>query len=230
MRAMRGKSTWIALGAAGGLVVVFGLAQLVLPGLAAQRIRSELAPYGVVRSVSVSAFPAIELLWGRAQSANVSTGALDIDPAEIGALLWRARGVQRLDLHARSMRVGALTLNDVSSAKRGDQLYTSGVIGEAQLRQALPGSNSFQLLGSGPGGVEMRVGGSFFGLSTSLEVQLAAIDGKLLAMPRGIPLGGLVKVTLLSAPHLYVQSIALADVPPQGADPSYRMSITAQLR
>lgn len=47
-------------------VVVLGVAQLVLPGIAAQRIRSQLDRYGHVRSVSVSAFPAIELLWHRA--------------------------------------------------------------------------------------------------------------------------------------------------------------------
>ena len=55
-----------ALGVAGGVVVVLGLAQLLLPGLAAQRVRSEIGRYGVVHSVSVSAFPAIELLWGDA--------------------------------------------------------------------------------------------------------------------------------------------------------------------
>ena len=53
------RSTRIALGAVGGVVVLLGLAQLLLPKLAAQRVRSELARYGVVRSVSVSAFPAV---------------------------------------------------------------------------------------------------------------------------------------------------------------------------
>jgi hypothetical protein len=217
------------LGAAGGLLALLGLAQLLLPALAARRIRSDLAPYGVVRSASVSAFPAIELLWGKAQSASVSTGPLNVDPAEVGSLLWRARGVQRVDLHAESMRVGALALSDVSWQKRGERLYTTGVIGEAQLRKALPGSSSFRLLSSGPGGVEVQVGGSLFGLSASIDVQLTATDGQLVAAPRG-PFGGLVRVRLLSASHLYVQSVALADAPAVGADPAYRVSIAAQLR
>jgi hypothetical protein len=229
MRRTDGRGTKIVLGAAGGLLVLFGLAQLLLPTLAARRIRSDLSPYGVVRSASVSAFPAVELLWGKAQSMSVSTGPLNIDPAEVGSLLWQARSVQRIDMHAESMRVGALALSDVSWQKRGGSLSLTGVIGEAQLREALPGSSSFRLLGSGPGGVEMQVGGSLFGLSASIDVQLTATDGRLVAAPRG-PIGRLVEVTLLSAPHLYVRSVALADAPAVGADPTYRVSIAAQLR
>src|ERR1700727_2448384 len=90
----RRRSGRIALGAVGGVVVALGLAQLLLPKLAAQRVRSELAHYGVVRSISVSAFPAIELLWGHAQSATVSAGALDMSPAEANRLMGRARSVQ----------------------------------------------------------------------------------------------------------------------------------------
>ena len=82
MRSGRRRSIRIALGAAGGVVVLLGLAQLLLPKLAAQRVRSELARYGVVHSVSVSAFPAVELLWGHAQSANVSAGNIDMSPTE----------------------------------------------------------------------------------------------------------------------------------------------------
>ena len=53
------------------VIVVLGVAQLVLPGIAAQRIRSQLGRYGQVQSVSVSAFPAIELLWHHADSVSV---------------------------------------------------------------------------------------------------------------------------------------------------------------
>jgi hypothetical protein len=50
-----------------GLVVIVG--QLVLPGIAAQRLRDQLARNGQVLSANVHAFPAIELLWHHAESS-----------------------------------------------------------------------------------------------------------------------------------------------------------------
>jgi len=49
---------------AGGAVLLLGLAQLFLPRIAAGRITSRLGRYGRVESVSVSAWPAVKLLWG----------------------------------------------------------------------------------------------------------------------------------------------------------------------
>jgi hypothetical protein len=235
----RRRAARIALGAVGGIVAVLGLAQLLLPGLAAQRVRSQLGRYGTVRSASVSAFPAIELLWGSAQSATVSAGELSMDPAQASELLWKARGVQRIDMRAASMRVGSLALGDVSWRKRGSELYTQGSVTEAALRASLPGSTGFQLLGSAPGGVAMRVSGDLFGVAASVDVLLSAEEGKLVAQPQGIPFAGLVKVTLLSAPHMYVQSFDLAPSASASADPagtaaggnpSYLVSIAALLR
>jgi len=121
MRRARRGGARIALGVAGAIALVLVLAQLLLPILAARRVRGELARYGVVHSASISAFPAIELLWGEAQSASVSAGPLSVDPAQLSELLWQARGVQRIDLHADSMRVGSLALSGVSVRKRGDR-------------------------------------------------------------------------------------------------------------
>jgi hypothetical protein len=228
------KAAWVALGVAGGAVVVLGLAQLLLPRLAAQRVRSQIGRYGVVRSASVSAFPAIELLWGDAQSVTVSAANLDMTPAGANELLLKSRGVQRVDMHAESMRVGSFTLRDASWRKRGDRLALSGQLSEAELRSSLPGSTGFALLDSNSDGVSMRVSGSLFGVAASVDVQLGAVDGKLVAQPEGIPFAGLVKVTLLSAPHMYVQSFGLAEAPSAGAGTSagssYQVSIRARLQ
>ncbi len=234
MRTSPRKAAWIALGVVGGVVVVLGLAQLLLPRLAAQRVRSQIERFGVVHSASVSAFPAIELLWGDAQSVTVSAAHLDMTPAQANELLWKSRGAQRVDVHAESMRVGSFTLRDASWRKRGDQLTMGGQLTEAELRSSLPGSTGFALLGSNSDGVSMRVSGSLFGLTTSVEVQLSAVEGKLVAQPEGVPFAGLVKVTLLSAPHMYVQSFGLAEASSAGAgtsaDPTYRVSISARLQ
>ncbi len=210
---------------------MLGLAQLLLPGLAAQRVRSELAHYGVVHNVSISAFPAIELLWGHAQSASMSVGSIAMSLAQANKMLARARGVERIDVQAASGHVGPLTLHDLTWRKRGEHIEIGGELGEAELRAAFPGSTGFQLLASSSGAATMRVSGELFGVSAALDVQLVAEEGKLVAKPQGIPFGGLVKVTLLSMTHMYVQSVALASVPATGsADPSYRVSVAAQLR
>lgn len=243
MRTSSRRAARIALGTAGGIVALLGLAQLLLPGIAAQRVRSQLGRYGTVRSASVSAFPAIELLWGHAQSATVRAGALSIGVSQASQLLWQGRGVERFDLRATSMALGPLTMRDVSFQKRGAALYTQGTISEASLRATLPGSTSVQPLESTPLGVEVRVSGSIFGLGGSVDVLLSAQEGKLLAQPQGIPFGGLIKVTLLSDPHMYVQSFALTGAPtaagaggsPGGAvgggeETPYLVSIRARLR
>ncbi len=225
------RSARIALGAVGGVVVLLGLAQLLLPKLAAQRVRSELARYGVVRSVSVSAFPAIELLWGHAQSASLSAGAISMSPAEANQLIGRARGVQQLDVRATSVHLGPLALDDVDLRKRGDHIHIGGLLSEAGLRAMLPGSTGFELLASESGGATMRVKGNLFGVTTALNVRLSAVEGKLVAQPQGSLFAGLVKVTLLSVPHIDVRSIAVSDVPSAGtADPAYQVSVAARLR
>ena len=72
------------------LLGLLALAQLVLPRIAASRISSRVGRYGHVEHVSVSAFPAIELLWGDADSVTVRTGPLSVSPAQAASLLGKA--------------------------------------------------------------------------------------------------------------------------------------------
>src|ERR1700757_1636209 len=96
---VRGR-TRVALLAATSLALVVVLAQALLPGLAGGRVRSRGERYGQVRSVHVSAFPALELLWGKAASVSVSAGRLALSPAQVAGLLWEARGTDTLTVTA----------------------------------------------------------------------------------------------------------------------------------
>ena len=58
-------------GTAAAVVLLLVLAQLLLPGLAARRIRTRVGRYGTVKSVSVSAWPAVKVLWGDADAVTV---------------------------------------------------------------------------------------------------------------------------------------------------------------
>jgi hypothetical protein len=233
MPVARRRSLRVALVGAGGVVVVLGLAQLLLPALAARRVRDQLRRYGDVESVSVSAFPAFELLWGDAQSATARAGALTMSPAQADALLWEARGVDRLDLNAHDMRLGSLALHHASLTKRGERLHVEGFLTESDLRAAVPGSAAVQLVGTVPGGVEVRVTGNLFGASAAVNALLFVEGGRLVAQPVGVPFAGALRLTLLSAPHLYLEGFALAPLPSgggTGGDPIYNVTLSATLR
>ena len=73
------------LATVGVVLLLLVVAQLALPGIAAQRIRDQLGPSGQVTSVDVSAFPAIELLWHQADSVTVHLARYRASSAELAA-------------------------------------------------------------------------------------------------------------------------------------------------
>jgi hypothetical protein len=216
---------------AGGVVVVLGLAQLLLPGLAAQRVRDELSRYGTVRSATINAFPAVELLWGHAQSATVTVGQLDMGLSQASELLSKATGVGRIDMTAESMRLGSLTMSHAVMEKRGEELYIRGAVGQADLLAGVPGAMAMQLIGRVPGGVEVRVTGSLFGVASTVDALLSIQEGKLVAQPQGIPFAGFIKLTLLSDPRIDLQAFDLSPAAASaGGSPVYLARIWAKLR
>ena len=89
-----------AIGIVGLVVVLLGVAQLVLPGIAAQGVRDRLSGSGQVLSVSVHAFPAIELLWHHADSIDLRLGRYRAAPGRLADLLHQASGVGTLNASA----------------------------------------------------------------------------------------------------------------------------------
>jgi hypothetical protein len=231
MRIVGGRTTRIALVVAGGVLVVLLLAQLVLPSIAARRVRDRVGRYGHVNSASVSAFPAIELLWGDASSASVRATSLSMSLSQAIDLLESARGVQRLELHAANLHLGPLRVSRASIEKRGGALTLQGSLDEADLRGALPDGVEVQSVQSVPEGVEVRVGGSLFGLSASVLALVGARDGKLVAQPQGLLFAALGPITLFSNPRIAVQNVEMT--PLTGGSPDgggYWLRLSARLR
>jgi hypothetical protein len=223
---VRGRGLRIALWGVGVLVVLLLAAQLLLPGLAAHTIRDRVGRYGPVLSAHVSAFPAIELLWGHAGSASLRTGSLRMTQSQAGDLLWSARGVDSLDVTAASVVVEPLRLDAVSMRKRGNAVRVLGTLTLADLRAALPPGVQVQVLSGGEAGaLEVRVGGELLGVGASIVLVVAASEGKLVAQPRGLSLGGLTQVTLFFDPHLHVESATFT--PLSGEGQSWRMDLRA---
>jgi hypothetical protein len=218
---------WLLLYLAGAVVVVLLLAQLLLPRIAESRIRSRLDPYGQVHSVSVSAWPAIELLWGDADSVHVKAGPLALSTTRAASLLHEAKGFSEISLKASSVRLGKLRLTAATLQKHGDRLTASAFATEAAVKAALPAGVTLQLLGSEGGKVKVRATGALFGLGASLDAVAEASGGRIVVHPSGLLLGG-VRLKLYSDPRIYVLGVSARAV--RGEPSVYGVGLTALLR
>ena len=218
----------IAAGLAGAIALVLVLAQLFLPGIAASRISSRVGKYGNVERVSVSAWPAIKLLWGRADSVTVRAGRLTISPEQTAKLLWEARGVATMRVTAPTVQEGRLRLRDVSLRKRGTLLTAQAQMTQADVRAALPPGLSVRLLASGGGSVTVKASGGLFGLGASVEAVAGPSEGKLIARPLGL-LGG-VRLMLFADPHVRVEGVGANALSAAVGAPRYRLTMIARLR
>jgi hypothetical protein len=202
----------IALGVAGVVLVLLVLAQLLLPGLAADRLRDQLSKSGTVLSVKVSAFPAVELLWGRADSVVIRMARYEAGASEIGDKLGGAADVGTLDISAQELQSGVLTLRDARLRKEGNELIGSATVMEADLRAAVPFLNNVQPVASSGGQLILRGTASLLGLNASVDAVVAARDGALVVAPN-VPFGGIATITLLNDPHVRIQSVSAVTVP-----------------
>ena len=176
----------IALGLLAGAALVLVLAQLFLPGIAASRIRSRVARYGSVQSVHVEAWPAIELLWGHADSVRVSARRLALTPAQTASLVAQASGAHELAASAQEVREGQLRLTDVRLLKHDSHLFGVAHLAAADVPAALPAGVRVSLAGSGGGRVRVRVGGGLFGVHGSIDAVAEAERGALVARPAAL--------------------------------------------
>jgi hypothetical protein len=218
----------IAVVAAGVVVLLLVLAQLFLPGIAADRISSRLARYGHVQSVHVSAWPAIKLLWGHADSVRVRASDLVLAPSQGAHVVQEASGVRDLDMSAARVRVGPLALTEVTLRKRGAQLSATAVAGEAAVAAALPSGVRVRLLRSESGAVEVSVGGTLFGVGGEIEAVARASGGKLIAGPSAALLRAFT-ITLFEDPHVYVEGIAASAAAAAPPARRYSLGMTARL-
>jgi hypothetical protein len=215
-----------------GLVV---LAQVVLPSVAAKRVEDRVGRYGTVASAHVSAFPAVELLWGKADTVTVDAGTLTVTPAQIGSLLWEARAASDMTVTTRTVNLRVpvllptgLAVSGVSMEKHGSSIHATAKLTQSQLDGALPSGFRVQPVAAGEGQVQVRASGGLFGVEASIEAVVRPLDGKLVAEPKGFPLGGIATVTLFSDPHLKVESIGVRVL--SRAPLVYGLSLDAILR
>lgn len=221
-----GRAGHIGWWLAGAIVLVLALAQLLLPRIAASVVSSRVGRYGKVESVSVSAWPAVKLLWGSVDSVHVRVKSIAVSPEEVAKLLWEAHSTTNVDISAERVSVGELQVTDATLTKRGDALTARGSASDAAVKAALPSGFQIQLLRSEGGEVEVLASGSLFGIGASVKAVGQASDGRLVAHPLGFLLSGF-RVNLFSDPHVYVEGVGASVESQQPL--SYRLSMTARL-
>jgi hypothetical protein len=219
------------------LLLLLVVAQLVLPRLAAKVLRDRVARYGQVHSASVSAVPAIELLWGSAQSASVSAGRLAITPTELVHLLMQSRPVTDLTVKAQQVTLlhpglgaGAVTLSHAVLRKRGEEVDASARLSSTALAAALPEGVQVSLLPGAGGAPRVRAGGQLFGFRASIEAAVEAVEGKVVLVPTAALLAGLGRITLFSNPKLQVQSVSAVEAGGHESQQTWTLSLRALLR
>ncbi len=187
--------------------------QLVLPGIAAGRLRSMLARSGSVRSVSVSAWPAVELLWHHADSVTISMRSWSAGSGRLDGQLGRLGDVGALRASIGLVRVGALTVHRASLVYSNRRLLGQGTVREADLRRAVPFLRSVVPVASSRGRLVLRGTASVLGLlGGSVDATVQASGGKLIVSP-DVPLGGLATITVFSARAVRVMGVSAVSAP-----------------
>jgi hypothetical protein len=192
------------------IVLVGG--QFVAPSIATSVLRQRLAKDGKVLSARVSAFPWVQLIWHHADRATATMADYDAAPGHIERLLHQADGIGTVDVSIGVVRTGLLTLHAVTFTKQGDELVGVGTLDLSDLQAALPIVRSLTPIRDSNGQVVLRGTASVLGVQASVDVVIAARDGKLVVAPSGL-LGAFATLTLYDDPEIHVQSVTATTVP-----------------
>jgi hypothetical protein len=224
----------VAIGMVAAVVAVLVLAQVFGPAIAARVITGRVGRYGTVRSVSVKAWPAIELLWRHADEVRVQAGDLRLSPEQAVGLLEEGSGTAKVQTHAEALEVDGVRVKNTTFVKNGSKLWARGTMSAADVARALPPGVRVALVSSGEGRVRVRASGGLFGVSASVEAVAYASNGKLVASPVAFGLSAL-KLTLVDNPKVYVEGVSARALGPgtgkgAGGEARYELSMWGRLR
>jgi len=186
--------------------------QFVAPSIATSVLRQRLAKDGRVLRAHVSAFPWVQLLWQHADRVSATMADYRAAPGHIESLLHEVDGIGTVDVSIGVVHTGLLTLHAVTLTKRGDELVGVGTLELSDLQAALPVVRSLTPVRDSNGQVLLRGTASVLGVQASVDVVIAARDGKLMVAPSGL-LGAFTTVTLYDDPEIQVQSVTATTVP-----------------
>jgi hypothetical protein len=152
--ALPGRRRAASIAGALFLVAAAG-SQLAVPPLITAQLRARLQQIGTVRSLSVSAFPAVEALWGHLDSVRVHLGRVNAQKLSGGgaksSLAAAAAGVTDASIRADQITLQHPVAQDLNLQKKGSHLRLSVLLDPATIGPVLARS-----LGLPPGtGVQL---------------------------------------------------------------------------
>lgn len=197
----------LALGIAVFVLSLLALAQVVLPGIAAGDLRGDLKASGQVRRVEVSAFPALKVLFGRADRVEVEMGEVRAGQGELADLLARTADTDELEAVAHTLRVGPFVAHDARLDKTGERLRGRVSVTVAELTAALPVEVGLQPVESEDGSLVLEATAGVLGQQVSVRARLAAREGDVVIAPEGL-LGGLATLTVFSDKRVRVSRVS----------------------
>jgi hypothetical protein len=194
------------------LLLVLVIPQIILPGIAAQRLRHQLERSGRVLKVEVDAFPAIKLLWHQADHVVIRMASYRSSARKLSTALGQVGDTGSLDASATRLMDGLLTLHDARLQKRGRRLTASATITESDLRASFPVLDGVEPVESSAGRFTLQGTATVFGVSATVDATVRPENGALVVSP-DLPFGGLATITLFSSPAIAVEGVAARSAP-----------------
>jgi hypothetical protein len=143
--------------------------QIVLPRVAERRIAGELRATGDVEHISVRAFPAVKLLWSRADRVEVRMSEARAGTGRLAKLLAKTRGTSELDARIARMQVGPLVLRGLRLRKEAGRLGAEASVGTADLAAALPPQLAIRPLVAEDGQLVLEATAGLFGMRAAFR-------------------------------------------------------------
>lgn len=190
------------------LLAIVVLAQLLLPSLAERSIRGKVDDVATVKSVKVSAFPAIKLAWKHADKVEVRLGEVRAGTGKFADLVDEAKGIDEVDVTASRAKIGDADLTRAEFHKDGDTLVGTGFMSEDAILAALPLGFRVKPVRTDGGQLIVRGSPGILGGAVGVEGRVVTQDGAIVVNPENVPLvGGLVDYTVFTDDRIDVQTV-----------------------
>jgi hypothetical protein len=208
---MASRRVWtrprVALLALAVVLVLLAGGQLVLPRVAADRVRGELGDDRA--DVEVVAFPAWKLVLGHADRITIDTPTVGAGGAPpLDELLRRSRDVGDTRAVIHTLAVDDLRLRDVRVRMRDGRLSAEAALSIRALSALVPGGGALTALAPDAQGrprFSARI--DVLGVSSDVPVVVGAVDGRVQVRPES-GLGSLLSITVFQDPALRVRTVS----------------------
>lgn len=195
--------------------------QFLLPALVERRIADDLEQFGPRPDVEVAAFPAVKLLFGRADRVDVDARVARVETGSLLDELNDSGDADEIAVRVGELQIGELRLSEVRLTKSGDDVTAAATITLSALQQSLTQLANLRVVDDGGPGILLAGEVTVFGRTVGGGARVRADDGKLVVGLEGLPLGTL---TLVDDDRLRITDVAAREVAG-----GYRMSLEGVL-